>query len=60
MNQIHYQGPVANFRAHAIPLLRRCAFRGWTIPRNKRQIQHALFRARLMSMPALRGPKGAA
>lgn len=58
---ICYQGTVGGFRQLALPELRRAAIRGWTITGNKRQIQHALFRARLQAcVPAARGPKGVA
>lgn len=59
MTRLAYMGTVGGFRLHAIPALRRAAVRGWTIRKNKRQIQQALYRARLMEqLPA--GPRGAA
>lgn len=53
-------GSVGGFRRLALPELRRAAIRGWTITRNKRQIQQALYRARLMESGLNLGPRGAA
>lgn len=60
--KIRYEGKVRGFLAYALPELRKCAMRGWTLRNDAEKVQQALRKAEtkdLCSRLACRGPKTA-